>query len=57
MVEIILLAATPFSELNFLLYPWHILNLAKKLGLKTESLKVDLVKEQIGEIWANKIIT
>ena len=56
-VEAIALAITLFWDPNFLLYPRHTLNLAKKLRLKTKSLKIDLVKEQIGEIWANKIIT
>ena len=56
MVKVIPLAATLFWDHNFLLCPRHILNLANKLGLKTKSLKVDLVKAQIGEIWANRII-
>ena len=56
MVEAILLAIAFFRDPNFLLYPRHTLNLAKKLGLKIKSLKVNLIKEQIGEIWANRII-
>ncbi len=57
MVETIPLTATLFCDPNFLLYPRHTLNLAKKLELKTKSLKVDIVKERIGQIWVNRIIT
>ena len=39
-----------------MLCPRHTLSLAKRLGLKTKSVKVDLVKAQIGEIWANRMI-
>ena len=56
MMEAISLAVAFFFDPNFLLCPKHTLNLAKKLGLKTKSLKVDLIKAQIGEIWANKTI-
>ncbi len=56
MMEAIPLAIALFWDPNFLLCPWHILNLVKKLGLKMRSLKVDVVKERIGEIWANKTI-
>ncbi len=55
-MEAILLAAALFWEPNFFLCPQHILNLVKKLGLKNRSLKVDVVKERIGEIWANRTI-
>ena len=55
-VKAITLATAFFWDPNFLLCPKHTLNLAKKLGLKIKSLKVDLIKERIGEIWANKII-
>ncbi len=48
MVEAISLVATLFWNPNFLLCPRHILNLVKKLGLKTKILNVDIVKEQIG---------
>lgn len=54
MVEAIPLAAAIFRDPNFVLYTWHTLKLAKKLGLKTKNLKNDLVKERIGQIWANK---
>ncbi len=56
MVEAIPLAAALFWDPNFLLCPRHTLNLAKKLGLKTKGLKVDVVKERIGDIWANRTI-
>lgn len=56
MIKAILLAATLFWDPNFLLCSKHTLNLTKKLGLKTKNLKADIVKRQIGEIWANKII-
>ncbi len=56
MVKAISLAAALFWDPNFLLCPRHILNLVKKLGLKTKNLKVDIVKERIGQIWANKTI-
>ncbi len=42
---------------NFVPCVWHTLNLAKKLGLKTKNLKTDIVKEQIEQIWANRILT
>ncbi len=35
---------------------WHMLNLIKKLGLKIKNLKIDIVKERIEQIWANKIL-
>ena len=57
MVEAIPLAAVFFQDPNFLLCPRHILNLAKKLGLKNKNLKINLVKAQISEIWVNKTIT
>ena len=56
MMEAILLAIAFFLDPNFLLYPKYTLNLAKKLGLKIKSLKVNLVKVQIGKIWANRTI-
>ena len=56
MAEAISLVAAFFWDLNFLLCPRHILNLGKKLGFKTKSLKIDLVKVRIEEIWANKTI-
>ncbi len=57
MVEAISLAAAIFWDPgNFVLYAWHTLNLAKKLGLKTENLKTDIVKERIEQIWANRIL-
>ena len=56
MVKVISLAATLFWDPNFLLCPKHTFNLAKKLGLKTISLKVGLIKMRIREIWANRII-
>ncbi len=55
-VEAIPLATALFWDPNFLLCLRHTLNLAKKLGLKTKGLKVDVVKERIGDIWANKTI-
>ena len=36
--------------------PRHMLNLAKKMGLKTRNLSSTLVKERILLIWANKPI-
>ena len=56
MVEAIPLAAALFWDPNFLLCPRHTLNLAKKLGLKSKSLKANVVKERIGQIWANRTI-
>ncbi len=56
MVKAIPLAAALFWEPNFLLCPRHTLNLTKKLGLKIRSLKFDVVKERIGQIWANRTI-
>ena len=46
-VEIILLAAAIFWDPNFVPYPRHTLNLAKKMGLKTRNLSSTLVKERI----------
>lgn len=45
MVEAIPLAITLFWGPNFLLYPRHIFNLAKKLGLKIKSLNINMVKK------------
>ena len=56
MMEAISLAAALFWGPNFLLCSMHTLNLAKKLGLKTKSLKIELVKLQTREIWANGTI-
>ncbi len=56
MVEVIPLATALFWDPNFLLCPRHTLNLVKKLGLKTKGLKVDVMKEGIGNIWANRTI-
>ncbi len=57
MVEAIPLAAAIFWDLgNFVLCTWHMLNLAKKLGLKTKNLKTDIVKERIEQIWANRTL-
>ena len=56
MVEAIPLAAAIFWDPNFLLCPKHTPKLAKKLGLKTKNLKAEIVKEQIGQIWANRTI-
>ncbi len=56
MVEAIPLAAAIFWDPNFLLYTRHTLNLTKKLGLKTKNLRADIVKEQIGQIWAHRTI-
>ncbi len=50
------LAAAIFWDRNFLLYPKYTLKLAKKLGLETKNLKAEIVKERIGQIWANKTI-
>ena len=55
-VRTISLATALFWNPNLLLCPRYTLNLAKKLGLKTKSLEIDLVKVQIGEIWANRTI-
>ncbi len=56
MVEAIPLAAAIFWDPNFLLCPKHTLKLVKKLGLKTKNLKAEIVKERIGQIWANRTI-
>ncbi len=57
MVEPILLVTAIFWDPgNFVPYARHILNLAKKLGLKTKNLKTDILKEQIEQIWANRIL-
>ncbi len=56
MVEAIPLAAAIFWDPNFLLCPKHTLKLAIKLGLKTKNLKAEIVKERIGQIWANRKI-
>ena len=39
-----------------MLYLKYIINLVKKLGLKTRNLKTNIIKEQIEQIQANKII-
>lgn len=57
MVKAILLPIAIFWNHNFEFCIWHILNLIKKLGLKTKNAKNDIVKEWIGQIWANKIQT
>lgn len=54
MVEAILLATIIFEESNFQVCIRHTLNLAIRLGLKTESMKFKVVKERIGQIWANR---
>ena len=56
MMEAILLAAIIFWDSYFLLCPKYTLKLAKKLGVKTKNLKAEIVKKQMGQIWANKII-
>ena len=56
MIEAIPLVGTSFWDLNFLLYPKYILNFVKKLELKTKNLKANIVKKQIRQIWAIKII-
>ncbi len=56
MVEAISLAAAIFWDSNFLLCPKYTLKLAKKFELKTKNLKAEIVKERIGQIWANRII-
>ena len=53
-VEAILLPAAIFWDPNFVLCTRHIFNLAKKLGLKIKNVKNNLVKKQIGQIWANR---
>lgn len=55
-METIPLAVTIFKNSNFLLYPQHTLKLAKKLMLKIKNLKVEIVRQQIRQIWASKII-
>ncbi len=55
-VEAIPLAAAILWDPNFLLCPKHTLKLAKKLELKMKNLKAEIVKERIGQIWANRII-
>ena len=56
MVEAIPLATAIFWDPNFALCPRHILNLARKLGLKTKKLKAEVINKRIGQIWANRII-
>lgn len=56
-VEVITLATAIFWDFNFYLCLRHTLNLVKKLGLKTKSFKVDIVKERIRQVLVNKIIT
>lgn len=56
-VKTIPLAVAIFWNFNFTLCPKHSLNLGKKLGLRIKTLKAKVVKELIGQIWANKIIT
>ncbi len=41
---------------NFMPCIQHMLNLAKTLGFKTKNLKTDIIKEQIEQIWANRIL-
>ncbi len=48
MVETIPLAVAIFWDPNFLPCTRHILNLAKKLGLKMKNLRADIIKKQIG---------
>ena len=55
-VETIPLTAAIFWDPNFVLCLRHMLNLAKKMGLKTRNLSSTLVKERIQSIWANKTI-
>lgn len=56
-VEAILLATAIFGDPgNFVPCARHILNLVKKLGFKTKNLKIDIVKKQIEQIWANGIL-
>ena len=55
-VEAIPLAAAIFWDPNFLLCLKHTLKLVKKLGLNMKNLKAEIVKEQIGKIWANETI-
>lgn len=57
MVETILLAVAIFwNPSNFVPYAWHTLNLAKKLDLKIQNLKTNIVKERKKQIWTNKIL-
>ncbi len=54
MVKANSLTTTIFWDISFVLYTQHILNLAKKLGLKIENLNIDIVKERIEQIWSIK---
>lgn len=56
MVKAILLIDTIFWDSHLLLYFKHIFKLTKKFGIKMKNLKAKIVKEQIEQIWANKII-
>lgn len=56
MVETISLAVTIFWDPNFVFCPRHTLNLAKKLGFKIKSFKIDIVKERMQKIRANIIM-
>ena len=56
MIEVIPLAAAIFWDCNFMLCLKHTLNLARKLELKTKRLKVEMVNEQIRQIWTNRTI-
>ena len=55
-LKTIFLVAALFWDPLFALCPHHIIKLVSKLGLRTQSIAIRLVKEKIESVWANKTI-